>query len=159
MSALLEKKDIINIAVRIEDNGERFYREAAEKVKSPEVKELLTILAKDETRHKTVFLNLVKNLSLSNELLSDEYMNYLKAYTDRLIFQGNPDDFSEQMKKFDQLWVLDYAIQRELDSILYYYELKNIVTTQDIKLIDEIISEERNHFEKLSKIKSIIISK
>lgn len=159
MSVMIEKKDILNIAVRIEENGEKFYKEVAEKAKTYELKELLNVLASDEVKHREVFMNILKNLNFSDEPLSQEYQNYLKAYTERLIFQGNPSDFSEKMNSFDQLWALDFAIQRELDSILYYYELKNVVAEKDHTLIDRIIAEERTHFEKLSKIKSILISK
>ncbi|MCX7959841.1 MAG: hypothetical protein N3B13_12435, partial [Deltaproteobacteria bacterium] len=87
-----------------------------------------------------------------------EYQNYRKAYTERLVFQANADEFTEKMKNFDQLWALEFAIQKELDSVLYYYELKNIVASAEHNLIDKIIAEERSHFEKLSRIKSIIIS-
>lgn len=159
MSVMIEKKDIINIAVKIEENGERFYREAAEKTKRPEVKELLNVLAKDEIKHKDIFLKMLKDLNLSDEPLSNEYQNYLKAYTDRLIFQIDSEDFSNRLQNFDQLWVLDFAIQRELDSILYYYELKNIIATSERNLIDNIITEERSHFEKLSRMKSILINR
>ena len=158
MSVVIEKRDILNIAVRIEENGERFYREAAEKAASYELKELLNVLARDEVRHKETFTKMLENLHPSGEPLSDEYQNYLKAYTERLIFSVDSKDFIEKMKNFDQLWAFDFAIQRELDSILYYYELKNIVARNDHQIIDKIISEERSHFEKLSRIKSIIIT-
>ncbi|MCX7945064.1 MAG: ferritin family protein [Deltaproteobacteria bacterium] len=156
MSILIDKRDIINIAVKIEENGEKFYREAAEKVASSEIKELLTVLAKDEVKHKEIFMNMLKDLNISTDGLTTEYQNYLKAYTERLIFQTSPSDFLEKMKNFDQLWALEFAIQRELDSILYYYELKNIVRTTEHSLIDKIVAEERLHFEKLSKIRNIL---
>ncbi len=159
MSVLIEKRDIINIAVKIEENGERFYREAAERAQAPELKEVLLMLAKDELKHKDIFINMLKDLNFPDEPLSDEYQNYLKAYTQRLIFQDKSSDFIEKMNKFDQIWALDFAMQRELDSILYYYELKNVVAKNNHKLIDMIIVEERSHFEKLSNIKSILINK
>lgn len=158
MSVMIEKADILNIAIKIEENGENFYREAASKAASSELKELLNVLAKDEVKHKETFKKMLSTLNFSGESLSNEYMNYLKAYTDRLIFTVDQKELQERMNKFDQLWALDFAIQRELDSILYYYELKNVVAKKDHHILDSIIAEERSHFEKLSKIKSIIIS-
>ncbi len=159
MSVMLEKKDIVNIAVQIEEKGERFYKEAAEKANSAEVKELFSMLSRDESKHREIFLNMLKALNIEGDKLSIEYQNYLKAYTDRLVFEGGSPEVVEKMKNFDQVWALNYAIQRELDSILYYYELKNIVAKSEYDLIDKIISEERSHFEKLTKIKNIIISR
>lgn len=154
MSVLLEKRDIINVAIRIEENGERFYTETSKKAKTGEVRELLSFLAREESRHKEVFSDILNKANLSNENLSDEYLSYLKAYTDRLIFNTETDEFNKG--DIDQIRVLDFAIQRELDSILYYHEIKAIVPHSEHPLIDKIISEERSHFEKLSRIKDIL---
>jgi hypothetical protein len=51
----------------------------------------------------------------------------------------------------DTFSAIKFAIQRELDSILYYQEIKKFVTKDQHDLIDGIIEEERRHFLKLSK--------
>jgi rubrerythrin len=43
-----------------------------------------------------------------------------------------------------------YAIDIEMNSILYYQEIKNLVTQDQHGIIDRIIDEERNHFVTLS---------
>jgi len=49
--------------------------------------------------------------------------------------------------------VLDFAIQREMDSVLYYQELKKFVGAVYANAIDLIIDEERMHFAFLSKLR------
>lgn len=44
-------KDIIDIAVQIEQNGERVYRNAAGKIEDPSLRSLLQWLADEETQH------------------------------------------------------------------------------------------------------------
>jgi len=159
MSVMIEKKDVLNIAVKIEENGERFYREAAKRSKSEEVKRLFEFLANDEVKHKETFSKMVRDFKVNDSEMTEEYQNYLKAYSDRLVFDDSGNEAVNEMKELDQVWAINFAIQRELDSVLYYYELKNIVAKSEHPLIDRIIDEERSHFTKLSKIKSILINR
>ena len=48
------------------------------------------------------------------------------------------------------LLAIDFALQRELDSILYYQEMRAFVPERHFPTIDAIIAEERKHFAILS---------
>ena len=48
---------------------------------------------------------------------------------------------------------LDFAIQRELDSILYYHEIKKLVPPAQHEILENIIEEERKHFLSLTEMK------
>ena len=56
----------------------------------------------------------------------------------------------------DTQTILDAAIQRELSAVLFYQELKNVVSEKDYKMIDDIIAEERRHFAQLASLKRSI---
>jgi Rubrerythrin. len=60
-------------------------------------------------------------------------------------------DLIEEIK--DTKSALDFAIQRELDSILFYHEIRELVLETQKKMVNEIIREERKHFEILSQIR------
>ncbi|HUT64721.1 MAG TPA: hypothetical protein VMZ05_01085, partial [Spirochaetota bacterium] len=47
----------------------------------------------------------------------------------------------------------EFGIRKELDSILYYQEIKNFVPENERDSIDAIIAEERHHFIKLTELK------
>jgi rubrerythrin len=51
---------------------------------------------------------------------------------------------------------LDFAIQRELDSILYYHEIKKMVPAAQHDALEKIIEEERSHFLSLSAMKKAL---
>jgi rubrerythrin len=59
----------------------------------------------------------------------------------------------ELAKIKDTVAALDFAIKRELDSILYYHEIKRFVSAAQHATLDQIIAEERKHFSMLSEIK------
>jgi len=48
---------------------------------------------------------------------------------------------------------LDFAIGRELDSVLYYSEMKKYVTASAQDLLEQVIEEERKHVVILTNIK------
>jgi rubrerythrin len=147
-------QDVVNFAIRIEENGERFYREAAEIVANQAVKELFQRLAQEEIGHKKTFEKLLSSLDdyRPPETYEGEYFAYLKDFIDgKAVFKDHPG-IGDLAKASSTVGALDFAIQRELDSMLYYQELKRFVTRQS-DTIDLIIEEERKHFAILSKLR------
>ncbi|MCK4339265.1 MAG: rubrerythrin, partial [Candidatus Cloacimonetes bacterium] len=55
MINIFNASEIYQFAIRIEENGEKFYRQMAKKLDEPKVKELFTLLADDEVVHKKTF--------------------------------------------------------------------------------------------------------
>ncbi|MCG6535190.1 MAG: ferritin family protein [Syntrophales bacterium LBB04] len=152
--------DVVNFAVRIEENGERFYREAAEVITNQPVKELFERLAQEEIGHRKTFERLLSSLGEYNppETYEGEYLAYLKDFIDgKAIFKDHPK-IGQLTKASSIPGALDFAIQRELDSILYYQEIKKLVDVRRADAIDLIIGEERKHFALLSKLRREAIS-
>jgi rubrerythrin len=147
--------DVVNFAIRIEENGERFYREAAGIVPDQNVKELFLRLAGDETSHRKTFEKLLAGLGSYElaETYEGEYFAYLRDFIDgRAVFKDHPK-IPDLAKASTVVGALDFAIQRELDSILYYQEFRKYAGTGHEATIDLIIDEERMHFAFLSKVR------
>ncbi len=147
--------DVIQFAVRLEENGELFYRKAAEAANDKTVADLFKRLADDETQHKKTFEGLLSRIKWIEpaESYPGEYFAYLKNYMDgRVVF--STDLKGELPDIQDMAGALGFAIQRELDSILYYQELKAFVPEKDFGTLDKIIAEERRHFAELTKAKN-----
>jgi rubrerythrin len=152
--------DVVNFAIRIEENGERFYREAAETITNQPVKELFERLAQEETGHRKTFEQLLSGLGdyQPPETYEGEYLAYLKDFIDgKAVFKDHPR-IGQLAKASSVAGALDFAIQREMDSILYYQEIKKFVDTRHGKAIDLIINEERKHFAILSKLRGEVTS-
>jgi len=146
--------EILQFAMRMEENGERFYREAANTTSDSRVKELFNHLAAEETAHKGSFEALFTKTDIveAPESYPAEYLAYFYNYIDSKEF------FSKENKAslsdtFDARKALDFAMQSELDSILFYQELKSFVPVADNKTIEAIIDEERKHFAQLAEAK------
>jgi rubrerythrin len=148
--------DVVNFAVRIEENGEQFYREAAGIVTNRPVKELFDRLAKEEMGHKKTFEKVLSRLSSYQqpETYEGEYFAYLTAFIDgKVVFKDHPK-IPELAKASTVIGALDFAIQRELDSILFYQEMKGFVAgAGHTSTVDLIIDEEKTHFAILSKLR------
>ncbi len=148
-------QDVVNFAIRIEENGERFYREAAEVITVQSVKELFGRLAQEEVGHRETFQKLLSSLGdyRPPETYEGEYMAYLKDFVDgKAVFKEHPT-ITQLAKTSSVGGALEFAIQRESDSILYYQEMKKLMYERYGETLDRIIDEERKHFALLSKLR------
>lgn len=153
--ALFNMRDIFAVAIKIEERGETFYREVARRVTQESVQKLFTQLANDEVEHKRIFNQMAQQLGEHN-LAQDaqkEFLSYLEAFSESLIFE-EPDKLPYDVQQaFDLQRAVLYAIEKELDSVLFYKEVKEMVPASEQGLLDQIISEERRHVVNLSWLK------
>lgn len=142
--------EILQFAMRMEENGERFYREASTTASDSRVKELFSRLAAEETVHNRSFEELFSKADVFEppETYPGEYLSYFYNYIDSKVF-FTKENKASQPDTFDVIEALDFAIQRELDAVLFYQELKAFVPSTDNHTIDAIIDEERRHFAQL----------
>jgi len=154
---MFNSSEVYQFAIKIEENGEKFYRQMTEKLDDPKVKELFTFLANEEVNHKRTFEKMLSKFEdyTPVESYPGEYFAYLKAYADNLVFGFNK--FDDDISKIeDTASAVQFAIGKELDTIMYFQEMKNIVPKSELNRIDAIINEERKHVVKLSEIKRVI---
>ncbi len=154
--SLLDASEVFQFAIRIEENGERFYREMAEKIDNDDAKRLFQLLAEQEIEHKKIFEEMLSSVENYKpvENYPEDYFRYLKSYADNIIF--SPDELSKEIAAIDSpIDALTFAIKREWESISYYQEIKPVVPDKQHDLIDKIIAEERKHFTQLSEARDL----
>ena len=88
-------KEVLDMAVRIEENGMRFYTDASKAAKSQQLKDLFSALAEEEASHIKTFLELKRALVGNDESAGfDAYIEdaqqYLKSMADTEVFT-NPN--------------------------------------------------------------------
>jgi len=152
--AMFNSSEIYQFAIKIEENGEKFYRQMVAKLPDTKVKELFTFLADEEVQHKATFSAMLSKFEdyKPAESYPGEYFAYLKAYADNLVFgfkQFDADIASIENAES----AIQFAIGKELDTIMYFQEMKNLVPESERKRINAIIEEERRHVVKLSELK------
>lgn len=146
--------EVFQVAVRIEENGERFYRTLGARLGS-DTKKLFDFLAKEEVVHKETFARMLTKLEKYEPAASfpEEYFAYLRAYAENRIFTR--DRLDQAMAGItNALAAIDYALGMEVDSIVYYQDIKQMVAPNQHAIIDKIIEEERKHFLKLTEMKN-----
>ncbi len=146
--------EIVDLAVKIEENGLHFYRSFANTLDSDKAKSVFNLLADEESKHRETFSKMLQSVEKYEPPTSypDEYFAYLQAYADNVIF--TPDDLKRKVESISSSRdAIEFGIRRELDSILYYQEMKSFVPESQKDTVDKIIAEERNHFLKLSSMK------
>ena len=145
--SLLNVNELVQFAVRIEENGEKFYREWAQRAGDPERKSFFNKLADDEIKHKQLYAKMLGDVKSFEPDIDtyEEYMAYLKMFSDGVLF--NEEKNREQMKAVKTVGqALDFAAQQELDSILFYLELRSFVPKDQETIVNEVVKEERRHY-------------
>ncbi|MFH1214589.1 MAG: ferritin family protein [Candidatus Neomarinimicrobiota bacterium] len=157
MMAIFSIRDVFEMAVKIEEKGEAFYRETAKIITHTKVKALFEKLADEEVVHKNTFIRLAQKLGnvSTGKVAREEFYAYLEAYTQNLIFSDVKAENKIPTIRGAQA-ALFYAIEKELDSVLYYTEVKELIPPSEHKLIDGIIDEERRHVVRLSEMKKVL---
>jgi rubrerythrin len=145
-------KDIIDIAVQIEQNGERVYRNAAEKIEDSSLRSLLLSLADEETQHAKWFEALIDKVPGTGEFPEQEKMGraLLQDAVGAQSFTLEDADFSS-MKKIEDL--LSLAIEFEKDTALFYGMLQPLIEDQKtLEQLHAIIQEEEAHARRLKEM-------
>jgi rubrerythrin len=147
--------EILRLAIRIEENGKTFYEEMSKRREESEVKELLSFLSQEETKHKKIFEEILGKLedTFVAESYSGEYSAYMNALAKECVF--TQDLVEKKIKEYfaSVLELLDFALRIERDSMLLYSKMKeNVIKNQEV--LDKVIQEEANHFVKISTLKN-----
>ncbi len=155
--AIFSGSELVNIALGIERNGVAYYSALAEAATDASLKETYNYLANMERNHIEIFQKMLD--SAGKYLLTyagedeEEYELYLKALVDSSVFTS--DRVARQMaqKASNAAEVMQIALGAEKDSILFYSEMRELVSEQDRPVLDKIINEERSHVRLLSDMK------
>ncbi|MGW8194607.1 MAG: ferritin family protein [Desulforhopalus sp.] len=141
--------DIRNIAIQIEENGEKTYREAARRATTPQIAKTLQWLADEEKHHAKWFSSLKSDKPLTAK------QQEVEAVGRRLLqdmLKGHP--FLLDDKELDEVESLRDLFARsktfEHDTIVFYQFLLGVIDDAETgKQLEKIIEEERAHIEQL----------
>ncbi|MFA5116720.1 MAG: ferritin family protein [Candidatus Omnitrophota bacterium] len=158
MHKFFEASEILEFALRIEENGEEFYRAIAKKMEKKEVKSLFEYLADEEIKHHQIFTDILAKVGKYEppESYPHEYLLYLRSYADERIFNADKKSKLAAKEIKEPKEAAEFGMGMELDSVLYYLEAKNFVSEAQRWIIDKIIEEERGHYMKLMEFKKAL---
>lgn len=155
--AMFTAAEALEMAMQIEKNGEVFYHAVAAKATDPGVKTLFEELAVQEQRHYDVFQKMAGTASgaaspPAPDAERDEYKVYLQATLDDALFAGPDKALAMAEQARDRQAALRTAIGFEKDTLLFFYDLREMVSVAEQKAIAGIIREEKAHLRRLAKL-------
>ncbi len=151
MQKILNINEILDFAIKIEQNGYAFYTRVAKKFNNLKIMKLIHYLAEEELRHEHLFkaLKKKKGVFTPHESYEGEYSIYSEEFL-RSHFLSTRESVNKsiQMIKND-IDVIDFAIDFEKDSVVFFTTLKTFISDDKDNVIERIIQEEVNHLKKL----------
>jgi rubrerythrin len=151
--AVFTAAEALEMALEIEKNGEVFYKAAAEKSNDAEIKTLFEDLAAQEQMHYKVFQKMLGGVGSAPELPAeeyDQYQAYLQSALDNALFSGEDKALALAEKATDRDTALRAALGFEKDTMLFFYDLREMVSEADKEAVSHVIGEERKHVRRLA---------
>jgi len=155
--AFLSAAEALKWAMEIEENGEAFYNTVAARSADPQVKALFEDLAAQERGHYRVFQKMLEGVKPDPDLSSvaaeyEEYQHYLQVALANALFAGPDKGLTLAMKAQDRETALQAAMGFEKDTLLFFYDLREMVSEAERKAVSNVILEEKAHLRRLSKM-------
>lgn len=138
--------NVYEYAMKVEKEGEAFYREMAAAADNPGLKRIFTMLADEEVKHYNVFKNMMKK--------EDQDLEKLDLITDtKTIFETLENEKNNVNVNKNQIQFYKDAIAREEDSHDFYAEkASELENEKQKKIFLHIANEESKHKKILEEI-------
>jgi len=158
--AMLTAAEALRWAMEIEKNGEAFYNAVAAKsaaILDDEVRALFEDLAAQERGHYQVFQKMLEEVKPVPDLSDigyeyEEYQTYLQVALDSALFAGPDKGLTLARQAQDREVALRAAMGFEKDTLLFFYDLREMVSEAERHAVSSIILEEKAHLRRLAKL-------
>ena len=155
MSISFSGSELIDIAIDIERRGIAFYDVMTRSTDNPGARDAFQHLVDMEREHIQIFQDMLAeaNKYQPSETSTGEYADYLQALVDNAVFTDDMVTSEMATQADSDIKALELGIGAEKDSILFYYEMRDVMPQQAHSVINKIIAEEKSHLRQLSKLK------
>ena len=149
---MFNAQDILDIAIRLENNGKRTYLDARGHTTDADLKDLLTWIAEEERSHARWFNELKNRLSTGDDhhLMAE----FSQALVEDVVRQ---QAFSLQEVNFEVVFTPEQMIRIfigfEQDTLAFYEILKTFIDDAAVaEQLAQIIDEEKKHISQFKKL-------
>lgn len=155
MSIVFSGGDLINIAIDIERRGIMFYDIMAKSTDNEDARAVFEELAEMERQHIKIFEDMMGEADKHQprEASSTGYSEYLQTILDDAVFTDDMITSEMATQADSDIKALELGMRAEKDSILFYYEMKDVMPRRTVTMLDRIIAQEKSHLQQLSEIK------
>jgi len=131
----------IEIAIRMETDAIKFYKEAAAKIENPVGKKMFLTIKGDEERHLDMLLQIFKGLDIRVKDVSP--MRNIKT-----VFESMRDEMMQKVEATsDELEAFKIAMRMEKEGIEFYKKTASEAQAKKEKaLFERLVKEEEQHY-------------
>ncbi len=145
-------REILDLAIQLEENGEAVYRKAAGHTSNPDISELLLWMAEEEVKHTRWFTELKQDIEARsiNPFMEEMSRKVFGGLLGDKSFSHREVDFSKVNRTQD---LIRLFIEFEKDTVLFYETLIPFIEDNNtLHFVTKIIAEENNHIQKLHEL-------
>jgi rubrerythrin len=150
---VFEIKEILELAIRLEKNGEATYRKAMASSSDESMKALLQWMADEEVSHREWFAALKSDLNngVKNPFIEEMGRQVFKDLVGGQSFSLKDVDFSKVSSPHELIGIF---IEFEQDTVLFYELIAPFIEEEDTAgHLQKIIAEENRHIDRLREFK------
>lgn len=155
MSIAFSISELINIAIGIERRGITFYDIMAKSTDNEIARRVFYSLASKEREHIQIFQDMLGEADKYQPAgtATEEYIGYLQALIDSAVFTDDLISSEMATQADSDIKAVELGINAEKESILFYYQMRDIMPQPALPMINRIITEEKSHLRQLAEIK------
>ena len=159
METFFSAHEITDMAVTTEETGYEFYKLAEKNALSENTRQLFAYLADEEINHKHIFKGLKDTIEENPQGVPvgrEDVGKYIKAMVDSSIFMGKNKNINFTLESQNDKDAIDFALGFEKGTILFFYQLKDMVKSGVKDVIQKIINKEKEHIRRLTEMKKLV---
>lgn len=155
MSISFSGSELINIAINIERRGIVFYDIMSKSTQDATARDTFQYLTDMERQHIQIFQDMLGEADeyQPSETYGGEHAAYLQALADSAVFTDDAITSEMATGADSDIKAIELAIGAEKDSILFYYEMRDLIAARAATMVNKIIAEEKSHLRQLSELK------
>lgn len=151
---LLTFSDIINIAIRMEQNSIEFYNKLSSRAVTEDARSMFKAFIGQEKEHLKVFKK-AHELIASRQIVTIETFVEKSGSYKNILNHLRTENISKDVNNITQ--ALEVAACFEKDSALFYNELRKSASGREVfDILETVIREEKDHFRMLTNLRKRI---
>ncbi len=153
--AIFDPREMLKIAIRDEETGIAFYQSLASATRRPDVQSECLAIGKQEEVHAQRFRRMLDDLGdyTPQEEYPGQYEAFLNALVESRAFPSPAEAARRARAARSDAEAVDLAIRLEKDTFIFLAEIKPTLQPVHSGVVEEVISEERQHLTDLSRLK------
>lgn len=144
----LTARDIIRIALDVEQTGMHSYREMKQATQDQELNKLLSYLENEEKEHVSIFSKMFKDVEINPATMPDPSLadlSELDSILKSTVFESPQAGIKRAKEAKTPIDILKLSLQFERDAMLFWIKLNKLVSDSDRHLIQKLIIQENKH--------------